>query len=149
MDIEQLKYYIAKIQTTPIEEIDNDEFVQFTIKVIEHNNQKNNRDNSGHLELQEYLYLQIFFHKYACKINENQVEYTFVSETEINELRRRNPNRSYSYNDSYSFAENKVQYVKSPKHVFVEPTTWNIFTVCMKTDTLNKNNFFLWEKEML
>ena len=51
MDIEQLKYYIAKIQTAPIEEIDNDEFVQFTIKVIEHNNQKNNRDNSGHLEL--------------------------------------------------------------------------------------------------
>ena len=150
MTIEQVKYYIDKIKNAPISDIDKDEFIQFTIKVIEDYNKKSFEQKPKGLILQEYFYLQIFFHKYACKLNDNEVEYEFVSTTEIDEINRQNPNNPQSYNDCYSFYTNKVRYVASGKHVFQDPTAWNMFHAIHENRHAKQNQFFsMGEKDVL
>ena len=75
MNIEEIKSYITKIHATKIDDLNVEEYIDFTLRVMQDFDIKDSK--STELLLQEYYYLMIFFHKYVCKQYGNKVSANF------------------------------------------------------------------------
>lgn len=110
MNIEEIKNYIARIQTTKIDDLNIEEYIDFTLKVMNDFDKKESK--SYELLLQEYLYLTIFFHKYASKQFEIKVAANFSNNI---------PNNYYN--------NGSISYAATPMAITKNPSIWNAYAV--------------------
>lgn len=110
MNIEEIKNYIARIQSTKIDDLNIEEYIDFTLKVMNDFDKKESK--SYELLLQEYLYLTIFFHKYASKQFEIKVAANFNNNI---------PNNYYN--------NGSISYAATPMAITKNPSIWNAYAV--------------------